>query len=80
MKTFLNQEKNVLFQSVLLYFSILFTLFIYKPFFLRYNQYDMSMVSLESLEDLRSLPKTKWNILQPADNDVREDALSTGIL
>jgi hypothetical protein len=76
----LTQEKNVLFQSVLLCFSNLITLFIYKYFVLRYNQYDMSMVSLESMDDLKSLPKTKWNILQPADNDVREDALSTGIL
>lgn len=37
------------------------------------------MVSLESMEDLKNMPKTKWNILQPADNDVREDALATGI-
>lgn len=38
------------------------------------------MVKLKSIEDLQSLPKTKWNILQPADDDIREDALETGNL
>lgn len=38
------------------------------------------MVKLNSVKDLKSLPKTKWNISQPADDDVREDALATGIL
>lgn len=37
------------------------------------------MVKLKSFHDLKSLPRTKWNILQPADDDVREDALDTGI-
>lgn len=48
-------------------------------FCLRYNKKEMSMVKLNSFKDLQSLPKTKWNILQPADDDIREDALSTGI-
>lgn len=39
----------------------------------------MSMVKIKSVEDLESLPKTKWNISQPAYNDIREDALETGI-
>lgn len=46
---------------------------------LRYNKLEMSMVKLKSFEDLKSLPKTKWNISQPSDDDVREDALDTGI-
>jgi len=44
----------------------------------KYNKAEMSMVKIKSVEDLKSLPKTKWNISQPADNDVREDALTTG--
>lgn len=38
------------------------------------------MVKINSIDELESLPKTKWNISQPADNDIREDALTTGIL
>jgi len=38
------------------------------------------MVKIKSVEHLNSLPKTKWNISQPADDDVLEDALATGIL
>jgi len=44
----------------------------------KYNASDMFMVKLKSIDDLQSLPKTKWNILQPADDDIREDALETG--
>lgn len=40
----------------------------------------MCMVKIRSFDELNSLPKTKWNISQPADDDVREDALTTGTL
>lgn len=46
----------------------------------RYNKSEMCMVKIRSLDELNSLPKTKWNISQPADDDVREDALTTGTL
>lgn len=39
---------------------------------------DMTMVRVVSEADLESLPKTKWNIPQPLESDVREDCLITG--
>ncbi|XP_026812537.1 5-formyltetrahydrofolate cyclo-ligase [Rhopalosiphum maidis] len=44
----------------------------------KYNKSEMSMVKIKSIGELNSLPKTKWNISQPADDDVCEDALATG--
>lgn len=44
----------------------------------KYNKSEMVMVKMKSVEDVKGLPKTKWNISQPADNDMREDALTTG--
>uniref|UniRef100_A0A8C8YS68 5-formyltetrahydrofolate cyclo-ligase n=1 Tax=Prolemur simus TaxID=1328070 RepID=A0A8C8YS68_PROSS len=38
----------------------------------------MDMVRLASPEEISSLPKTSWNIHQPGEGDVREEALSTG--
>lgn len=38
----------------------------------------MDMVRLESPEEISLLPKTSWNIPQPGEGDVREEALSTG--
>lgn len=40
----------------------------------------MCMVKLESLEDLESLPVTKWNIKQPLESEEREDAFLKGAL
>ena len=39
---------------------------------------NMNMLKLESWEEFESLPKTKWNIKQHAEDDIRENALSTG--
>ncbi|XP_034880174.1 5-formyltetrahydrofolate cyclo-ligase isoform X1 [Mirounga angustirostris] len=38
----------------------------------------MDMVKLASPEEVSSLPKTSWNIHQPGEDEVREEALSTG--
>ncbi|XP_033708136.1 5-formyltetrahydrofolate cyclo-ligase isoform X1 [Delphinus delphis] len=38
----------------------------------------MDMVKLASPEEISSLPKTSWNIHQPSEVEVREEALSTG--
>ena len=35
----------------------------------------MEMVLLKDLQDYDSLPRTKWNIKQPPDEEVREEAL-----
>ncbi|XP_061037697.1 5-formyltetrahydrofolate cyclo-ligase isoform X7 [Eubalaena glacialis] len=40
----------------------------------------MDMVKLASPEEISSLPKTSWNIHQPSEVEVREEALSTGSL
>ena len=38
----------------------------------------MTMIGLKSLDDLSQLPKTKWNIPQPLEDEEREDCLHTG--
>ncbi|XP_063170152.1 5-formyltetrahydrofolate cyclo-ligase [Candoia aspera] len=43
----------------------------YKP-----QSSHMDMVKLASYEEIDLLPLTSWNIHQPAENDVREDALA----
>uniref|UniRef100_A0A8C8SVY1 5-formyltetrahydrofolate cyclo-ligase n=1 Tax=Pelusios castaneus TaxID=367368 RepID=A0A8C8SVY1_9SAUR len=45
----------------------------YKP-----GSSHMDMVKLTSTEEISSLPLTSWNIQQPGDNDIREEALSVG--
>lgn len=37
------------------------------------------MVKINSWQDYCDLPETKWKIKQPADNDIRPDALDTGL-
>ena len=39
----------------------------------------MKMVKLNSWQDYCDLPETKWKIKQPADDDIRPDALDTGL-
>ncbi|XP_074090125.1 5-formyltetrahydrofolate cyclo-ligase isoform X3 [Macrotis lagotis] len=43
----------------------------------KFKSNHMDMVKLFSAEEIFSLPKTSWNIHQPSDDDVREEALST---
>ncbi|XP_072889065.1 5-formyltetrahydrofolate cyclo-ligase isoform X2 [Hemitrygon akajei] len=38
----------------------------------------MDMVKLSSVEEICNLPVTSWNIQQPAEDDLLEDALNTG--
>jgi 5-formyltetrahydrofolate cyclo-ligase len=38
----------------------------------------MDMVRLHSVQDLHTLPRTKWNVKQPAMSEERENALETG--
>nr|XP_023508152.1 5-formyltetrahydrofolate cyclo-ligase isoform X2 [Equus caballus] len=45
----------------------------------QFNSNHMDMVKLASPEEILSLPKTSWNIHQPGEEEVREEALSTGI-
>ncbi|EDO37618.1 predicted protein [Nematostella vectensis] len=49
-----------------------------KCYIPRYIGHQMDMLRLHSLEDMQSLPLTPWNIHQPADDDIREEALNTG--
>lgn len=44
----------------------------------RYTKTTMEMVKLMSLDDLQTLPVTKWNIRQPSLKEVREDAFTNG--
>nr|XP_044619590.1 5-formyltetrahydrofolate cyclo-ligase isoform X3 [Equus asinus] len=46
----------------------------------QFNSNHMDMVKLASPEEISSLPKTSWNIHQPGEEEVREEALSTGSL
>lgn len=47
----------------------------YSRYFMGGNS--MDMVRLYDLDDYDKLPLTKWNIKQPADDEVREEALDT---
>lgn len=39
----------------------------------------MDMLKVDSLRDVDTLPRTSWNIRQPAGDDSREEALSAGL-
>jgi len=41
------------------------------------NSNKMDMVRLVDIEDYNNLPRTKWNIKQPDENDLRENALDS---
>lgn len=43
----------------------------------RFQSNHMDMVRLASPEEISALPKTSWNIHQPREDEVREEALST---
>eukprot|EP00123_Amoebidium_parasiticum_P001386 comp124571_c0_seq1/m.49076 comp124571_c0_seq1/g.49076 ORF comp124571_c0_seq1/g.49076 comp124571_c0_seq1/m.49076 type:complete len:203 (-) comp124571_c0_seq1:28-636(-) len=45
-----------------------------------YTKDTMKMLRLASIQDYESLPLTRWNIKQPADDTSREDALTAGTL
>ena len=38
----------------------------------------MEMVKVKSIQDLESLPMTSWNIRQPSEDDIREEAIASG--
>ena len=38
----------------------------------------MTMVRMHTFDELQTLPKTKWNIPQPLENDIKEDCLQLG--
>lgn len=38
----------------------------------------MTMVYIHSFNEIELLPRTKWNIPQPLENDQREDCLQSG--
>ncbi|XP_043931900.1 5-formyltetrahydrofolate cyclo-ligase [Protopterus annectens] len=42
------------------------------------RSHHMDMVKLASIEEIKSLPLTTWNIHQPAFEDTREEALASG--
>uniref|UniRef100_A0A8C2N301 5-formyltetrahydrofolate cyclo-ligase n=1 Tax=Cricetulus griseus TaxID=10029 RepID=A0A8C2N301_CRIGR len=46
----------------------------------RFQSNHMDMVRLASPEEISLLPKTSWNIHQPAEGDAREEALSTELI
>ncbi|XP_046942471.1 5-formyltetrahydrofolate cyclo-ligase isoform X2 [Lynx rufus] len=46
----------------------------------RFQNNHMDMLRLTSPDEISLLPRTSWNILQPGEDEVREEALSTGSL
>ncbi|KAM6979670.1 5-formyltetrahydrofolate cyclo-ligase [Aplochiton taeniatus] len=50
------------------------------PKYLTNNSSHMDMLRLDSMEDIKTLPLTSWNIRQPAEGENREEALAAGHL
>ncbi|GAB5572094.1 5-formyltetrahydrofolate cyclo-ligase isoform X1 [Prionailurus iriomotensis] len=46
----------------------------------RFQNNHMEMLRLTSPDEISLLPRTSWNILQPGEDEVREEALSTEAL
>ncbi|EGD83456.1 hypothetical protein PTSG_12124 [Salpingoeca rosetta] len=44
----------------------------------RYTKTDMEMYQVRDLDDIKTLPLTKWNIPQPEDIDARKSAMDAG--
>lgn len=40
----------------------------------------MKMVKLNCFDELQTMPKSKWGIIQPHESDLREDCLNSGEL
>lgn len=43
-----------------------------------YSGEDMVMLKVHSLDDIQTLPLTKWNIRQPTNDGTRENAFENG--
>lgn len=62
------------FLSFLVVFKLRLSLYLHS-FEQRYRESDghMTMIRLNTFDDIETLPRTKWNIPQPSENDKRED-------
>ena len=56
-------------------FRCLSSYFTFARYYMKSSK--MEMVRLRDRQDYRDLPVTKWNIKQPADDDIRQEALES---